>query len=144
MNNLLSGVQRLYLDSNIFIYFIEGNNDLQEKVVRILEHSERNGIQLVTSEITVAECLYGTYRADRIDLSEKYQMIFEESDLIQLIAPTLSVSKMAARVGAQNRLKLIDAIHIASAVNGNCDALVTNDLGIRPHSHLQIIHLSSF
>ncbi len=71
MSRSLQGITRLYLDSNILIYLVEGNADLGELVLAAFREIEAHDISLYTSEITVTECLNGAYRAGLEELAQK-------------------------------------------------------------------------
>ena len=49
----------------------------------------------------------------------------------------------AALLVATQRLKFIDALHVATALNVGCTVLITNDVGIRPVEGLNVIQLAA-
>lgn len=142
MNNDLAGARKIYIDANIIIYFVEGNVAFQDKVMSVFEYADKNDIPLMTSEISVAECLYGAHRFDREELTEKYEWIFRDSDMIHLVPVELGICEAAAKIGARNRFKLIDAIHFASAIGVECDVFITNDKGIKSADSLRVMQIS--
>lgn len=142
MNKEIADARKIYVDSNIIIYYIEGQEDHQRLAGEFFEYVDGAGIPLVTSEITVGECLYGAYKRDRIDSVGKFEEIFDDLELFQFVPIEPELIKDAARIGAADRMKLIDAIHVASASDVGCDVLVTNDKGIRSSGDLRIVQLS--
>lgn len=142
MSNPLIGSRKIYIDANVLIYLVEGSAAFQEKAERVFAYANENRIPILSSEILVAECLYGAHRLGRPELAEKYRWIFRESEMIHLVPIDIGIHEAAAIVGSQNRLKLIDAIHFATAIDINCDAFVTNDKGIRPTDSLRVVPLS--
>lgn len=143
MNRVFADAHKIYIDANIVIYLIEGHADFQDQAENILAYAIENDILLMTSEVAVAECLYGAHRLDRNGVVEKYELFFRDTDLIHLVPIDLGTCKAAAKIGAENRLKLIDAIHIASAVAVDCDIFITNDKGIRPIAGIRVVQLST-
>lgn len=143
MNKALAGARKIYIDANVLIYFVEGCPEFQDRAERVLEYAAENGIPVMTSEIAVAECLYGAHRPGRDGLAEKYGWLFRGADLIHLVPVSLGTCVDAARIGARNRLKLIDALHVASALDVGCDVFVTNDKGIRSPGGFRVVQLSS-
>lgn len=143
MNKLLTSARKIYIDANVLIYFVEGNPEFQDRAARVLEYAATHAIPIITSDITVAECLYGAYRLGLGGLAEKYEWFFREGDVIDLIPVGRGICKSAAEIGVRHRLKLIDAVHVASALDADCDVLVTNDKGIRPEAGLPVLQLSA-
>lgn len=142
MNKDFESAQRIYVDANIIIYFMEGDDERQGKVTALFEYAEINDIAVITSEIARAECLYGVYRAGKEALTKAYNRLFNEAGLFQFVPVELEICEAAAMIGAQNRLKLIDAIHFASAIGVKCDVFVTNDKGIKSEKNLRVVQLS--
>jgi predicted nucleic acid-binding protein len=140
--DIWAGVATLYVDANILIYLIEGRGETREKVTRILAEATSNGISLATSEITLAECLYGAFKQDNDELASVYRQVLSGDGLMQPIPCHLALFEEAARTGANHSLKLIDAIHVAAALQFECDAFLTNDTGIRLPETMKVIHLS--
>ena len=72
----IDGRSSVYVDTNIFIYFIEATPDMFERVVALLNHANRVGARLVTCELTVAECLYKPHRDGDAELIAVYEKLF--------------------------------------------------------------------
>jgi predicted nucleic acid-binding protein len=144
MTRSLAGIQHLYLDSNILIYLVEGNTAASELVLAAFREIESHAITLYTSEITLTECLNGAYRAGLDALAETYLEILGTEALITLLPVDSDVCIAAARLGAEHRLKTVDAIHLASATLAGCQALLSNDGGFRSTKDVLAIQLSEF
>jgi predicted nucleic acid-binding protein len=140
----MDGVAKLYVDANILIYFVEGTAELREIVARVFADADARGAVLVTSEISIVECLHGPFKTGNKRLVETWRALFRDEQLIA-IAPVLGpVLDVAAQVGAEFALKTIDAIHVASAMSAGCDALLTNDKGMRAPKRLAIRQLAQW
>ncbi|MBM3607925.1 MAG: type II toxin-antitoxin system VapC family toxin [Alphaproteobacteria bacterium] len=137
------GVYRLYVDANVFIYFLENNGPLNRSATRIISCFQHEGRQLVTSEITLAECLYGAFRDKRDDMVKGYRLLLRDSDIVEMISPAAEILELAAWQGAALRLRLADAIHVATAMESGCDAIITNDKGLQAGKQLRVIQLAS-
>jgi predicted nucleic acid-binding protein len=144
MIDQLDGVSSLYLDSNILIYLVEDRSAKRDAVTAILAEAQTLGVFLTTSEITLAECLFGAFKQENEALAGVYRELFSGDGFIQTILCQSIIFEDAARRGATLSLKLVDAIHIASATHFGCDAFLTNDNGIRGPVTLKIIQLSDF
>jgi predicted nucleic acid-binding protein len=142
MIDQLDGVSSLYLDSNIIIYLVEDRGAKRDAVTDVLAEAQTLGIILATSEITLAECLFGAYLQENEALAGVYRELFSGDGIMRLILCQSIIFEDAARRGAALSLKLVDAIHIASATHFGCDAFLTNDKGVRGPATLKIIQLS--
>ena len=140
MNNDLTKARKIYVDSNIVIYFIEGEPDMQDRVIAVFEYAERHGIPLMTSDLTVGECLYGAYKNEWSDSAKEFENLFD-TRIFHLIPLEPDIISSAARLGGTTGLKLIDAIHVASAIDTDCDTFVTNDRGIKSLPNLTVVQL---
>ncbi|MGL6097352.1 MAG: type II toxin-antitoxin system VapC family toxin [Fimbriiglobus sp.] len=115
---------RAYLDSNSIIYLIQGHPTFGPRVDGWLAH---NPSELVSSELTRAETLVLPYRTADAGLVSAFDRFFAAR-----VADMVPIDRMvwdhAARIrAAHTKLKLPDALHLAAAVAGKCDVLVTND-----------------
>lgn len=142
MTNRLDGISRLYLDANIIIYFIEGDLELRTAVADVLEQAGARGVSLLTSDIAIAECLHGAFKRKKRPLVELYRSFFADEGLISLAPIAAPVLELSAEIGAALALKTVDAIHVATAIAVGCDALLTNDNGLRAPEGLRIDQLA--
>lgn len=139
--DILAGISRLYVDSNIFIYLVEGRGADHDIVGALLKEAAARNIRLMTSEVTIAECLHGAFKQGNDKLANVYRDLLSAGIVAETIPGDPVLFEYAAYVGASLSLKLIDAIHVASATIFECDAFLTNDRGIRAPENLRIIQL---
>lgn len=132
---------RLYLDSNIVIYYVQGNDDRQKQVDALLADALSCDIELFANEIVVCECLYGAYRLGRPEVEEAYRTLFFDSGLVTVVPVDFRLFDAAARLGAAKGLKLLDASHYCSAIEFGCECLLTNDAKFTSDSDLRIVQL---
>lgn len=113
---------RLYLDSCVLIYALEGSDQLRRHTLQQLEHY--GDTDWVISDLVRMECLVGPLRsADQIRLLA-YRSFFSDCSVVPLHPDVL---ERAAELRASTRLQTADAIHLAPAMHWGCDALLTND-----------------
>lgn len=74
----------------------------------------------------------------RMMLIQKYQSILGNSVGFDLIPLSKSIAYQAAELRAKYTLKTPDAIQIATAIQTNCHAFLTNDKGLKRIVELQI------
>jgi len=133
---------RAYFDTNSIIYFIETPAEPQAKVAELWYGLIEQNASLVTSEITVAECLYGAFKRQSPLLDSSYHRLFFEEGAFDLHFLGLDTPIEAARLGADLGLKLIDAVHFQAATAKKCDIFVTNDRRFRSSHGVRVIQIS--
>jgi predicted nucleic acid-binding protein len=138
---MIDANSQVYVDANVFIYFIEGSAEFEGRAKRFFNLADDRRASLWTSELTIAECLYGAHRLGSRPLAAAYVSLFDDKDLLRLLPIDRAILKSAAAVGAATRSKLIDAVHLASAVAASCEVFVTNDRSIRAPAGLKVLML---
>ena len=134
--------QRVYVDTNGFVYFLERHPKFYERVLPLFEAAAQGTLQLVTSELTVAELLVQPYKMGRADIAATYRRFLKDEGLIDLVPVSLNVLEAAAASRGTQRGSLADAIHVATASLSDCSAFVTNDHRIRSAPPLKIVQLA--
>ncbi|AYD00999.1 hypothetical protein NCHU2750_16090 [Neorhizobium sp. NCHU2750] len=131
---------RVYLDSNIVIYYVEGAASLHDKVDVLLNTYIRKGRNFHISEMTLGECLIGTGNKSHAT-PDAYLSVLEDRALISLAPITNAIIRRAAHLDADLNMKLVDAIHVATAEALSCRVLITNDRGIRAPVGIELRYL---
>jgi predicted nucleic acid-binding protein len=139
---------RIYLDANIFIYALEGGDDVGSASRALLfALSERPG-RAMTSELTLAEVLVRPERERDLDLKRRYMDLLLWRRFIELRPVSRSVLLESARYRAvakgsaspspesgelkpDRRNFLADAIHVVTAIDGRCEIFVARDRRIQ-------------
>jgi predicted nucleic acid-binding protein len=145
---------RIYLDTNAFIEMFERRtvySDLLWQIYRN-EHPERT---VISSELTLAEILVKPLENQRISGDTRrvndYRLNIADKGSFQRIVPIgREILEMAADIRATNKkIKLPDAIHIATATLESAHFFVSNDIRLAqaftPSSRrMNIVHFLSF
>ncbi|MEX2299222.1 MAG: type II toxin-antitoxin system VapC family toxin [Dongiaceae bacterium] len=119
---------KAYLDANVFIDAIEGGEEVASPARRLLDAGRSTTGLLVTSELTLAEVLGpGRHRSMSEDVKLTYLDLIISSGIVELNPVSRAILMETARLRRLTRLKLIDAIHFATAVRANCRFLVSRD-----------------
>lgn len=119
--------QRVYFDTNIFIYAVEGFADYADQVQALLEALDTGEIVVVTSELTLAETLVKPVKEQNLTIEQAYRTFLTPTAALQVIPISRDVLEEAARLRATTKLKLPDAIQLATAIREQCDSFLTND-----------------
>lgn len=127
----LSG--RIYLDTNIFIYALEGYPTFRTALATLFDALDRQELTAVTSELTLAEALVKPFLDRSVEREAAYLRMLQSSASLQMLPVNRDVLVAAARLRADTSIKLPDAIHAATAQIAGCSYFLTND------SHVKII-----
>jgi predicted nucleic acid-binding protein len=112
------------VDSAPIIYVLEGHARLAARFAPLFERHARGEIALAVTTVTVAEVLTGPLAAGEEALARRYRVALESWQVVDFDS---DIAELAARLRATYRLKLPDAIQLASALSIHADALVTHD-----------------
>lgn len=134
----LSASDRIYVDTNIWIYFVEGNAKWADRIEAFFREAQLARSQLVTSELAIAECLYRPAKDGNHQAIAAYDRLFGSGE-IGILALNSGIIRLAAMHGGQIGLKLIDAIHYMTALDAACEYFATSDSKFRSGPKMQII-----
>ena len=123
----------LYLDSNVFVYWLEDYPEYTALLEPIFERIEAHRLRAFTSTLTLAEVLVKPHKDRRTELAEQFRGYLCESPVLELCEVSVEILVRAAIIRSASALKLPDAIHVATADMMKCDAFVTNDQRLRAH-----------
>jgi predicted nucleic acid-binding protein len=113
-----------YFDSCIVIYYFEGTDATQQALRAAV--AQAGEITIAVSELSRFECRVGPLKRHQTDLLQRYDAFFAAPQL-RCLPITRAVADRAAELRAHEGLKAIDALHLATAIEGKCDEFWTND-----------------
>jgi len=118
-------MSRIFWDSNLFIYFFEGNDERSAAAKRLRRSMLDRGDQMLTSTLTLGEILVKPMERGDLFRCQEYE------EALSKIAVLLHFDRRAARRYAAIRsslsVKAPDAIQLACAGEAGVDLFVTND-----------------
>ena len=130
MINRLSG-QKIYLDTNVFIYAVEDHPTLAAPARALLAFIEAGLCAAYTSELTLAEVLVAPLRGGNQALTNDYKTLLSGQTALTLNPVSRPILLDAASIRAKTRQKLPDSIHAASAGFANCKTIISQDQQIK-------------
>jgi predicted nucleic acid-binding protein len=135
----------LYLDTNIFIFAVEGGNPWASLLRDLFGAIEQRVVRALTSELTLAEVLAKPFALGAASLVSKYDQLLAEKGSIEVVPISRQILRTSAELQAELEVKLADAIHLATAKHTTCDILLTNDekLGRKMPAHLKWLSLTN-
>jgi predicted nucleic acid-binding protein len=143
VNEALSRVSRLFLDTAPVIYFVEENPAFSPSVNVLFEQIENGAITGVTSPVTLAECLVVPYRQKDVETQQQFIRLITNTENIDFVEITSEAGLQAAKLRAKYNLQLPDSLQVAVAIVTGCDAIFTNDAAFEKITELQILLLSN-
>jgi predicted nucleic acid-binding protein len=120
-------VSRIYWDTMLFIYWLEGNPQFGDRVNAIWSRMQERNDQLITGALALGEVLAGTYklRADKERIQEVKAAL--EIAISAVIPFTAETADAYGRIRGTLGIPAADAIHLACAATANTDLFLTND-----------------
>lgn len=137
----------LALDSAPVIYFIEANPVYEDLVNEVFLHIDSGKVQATTSLITLTEVLVYPLENHFTSLADDYRNLLLRTRGLQSHEITAPIAEKAAELRAKysnKALKTPDAIQIATAILTGCNAILTNDMGWKVVTEIEVIILDDF
>lgn len=97
-----------------------------------------------SSLLTLGELLVQPLSVGRQDLVDRYRRIFATGSGFTVWEVTREVVETAASLRAKYRLRMLDALHVASAMVNGAVIFVTNDEGLRRLNEIKVLVLADF
>ncbi|MGC1423361.1 MAG: type II toxin-antitoxin system VapC family toxin [Terracidiphilus sp.] len=119
-------MSRIYWDSMLFIYWLEGNPTFSERVRSLLERSYRRNDQLFTSYLALGEIMAGAAKSPH---PQKASVIRENLAEVGFSFLPFDGGAVApfSRLRAVEKMKIADSIHLACAASAGIDLFLTGD-----------------
>jgi predicted nucleic acid-binding protein len=137
----LTNVGTRAIDTAPFIYYLESSATYLARVDTVFNDVGKGRIQAYTAAITLTEVLTKPIKEGNHQLQTSYRNMLVATKGISLIPITPTIAEQAAELRARYNLKTPDALQIAVAVNQHCDAFLTNDLGLKRVTEVQVLVL---
>lgn len=135
----MAAINRLYLDTNIFIALGEGTDAISALLFDLIARQMPEERFLFTSELSLAELLVHPYRERNEELISLYDNWITSGGWLTAGPVNRSVLLSAALIRAQyGSIKLPDAIHLSTAIGFECTHFLTADK--RLPSEIRIRH----
>lgn len=116
---------RVYLDSCVVIYLIEGPEPASRTISTALQPEE--GVpSVIVSDLTRLECRVKPRRERNQELLRQFDEFFDSDD-VEKIPLTSECFELATDLRARHGTKTPDALHLAAALLQGCSEFWTND-----------------
>lgn len=130
------------LDTSVFIYLLEENPTYFASVERVLNGIQRGDVEGVFSTIGLIEVLTGPKKKHRDDLAVQYRELITNFPNLTIVGMNENIVEVASDLRAAYGIATPDAIHIATAIDGQADEFITNDRTLKRVREIRVRLLS--
>ena len=134
--------QRVYFDTNVFIYFLD-RGTLFDVVAPLLAACVEGRMTGCTGDAAVAETMVMPYRHNNTAKIAQFKAFFGLPGFLTVHTHPAQTFDLAAQFAGRQGMRLIDALHYATAIESGCRFLVTNDAGtgIKSSDEIEVIYV---
>ncbi len=118
-------VSRIFWDTNLFIYLLEGGHARAEQVAALRRRMLERRDQLCTSTLTLGEVLVKPMERADASLVTRYTQALDQT--VQMIAFDREAARLYAHLRQDRAIRPPDAIQLACAGTAGVDLFITND-----------------
>jgi predicted nucleic acid-binding protein len=133
--------QKIMLDTAPFIYYIENVEPYASSLQSLFNAISTGHTMAVTSVVTLIEVLTKPIQDGRSDLTERFRMYLTGSKNLELMSVTQEIGEQAAHLRAKYRLRIPDAIQVATALVSRSSILLTNDRSLKKVMEVDVLIL---
>jgi predicted nucleic acid-binding protein len=136
--NSMTGDSKVFLDSNILLYLIDKDGTKKERVQQLLRPDFFISTQVISENINV--CL------KKLKLSKETSFQHAKGLLDRFIVLTIEkrTISLCLEISTKYQLSYWDSLIIATAIEGNCDLLYSEDLQHNLSINKKITIINSF
>jgi predicted nucleic acid-binding protein len=127
------------LDTSPFIYFIEQHPLYVDSAREVFRRIEAGEFIALASVVTLLEVLVHPYRKGDAQLVQRYREILLDSPRIRTLPVDNVIAEEAARLRSTLRIRVADAIQLATAAVAGAEVFLTNDAELPKIRGLKIL-----
>ncbi len=131
--------QRIGLDTNVFIYFLEDHPRYRAWCASLFDRIERGRNPAVTSTVTLLELLVQPYREHKEELAQKIFALTTTYPTLEWVPLSVTLADRAADLRARYRLSTPDAIQLATAIGRKAARFYGNDRNLRRVQEIECV-----
>jgi predicted nucleic acid-binding protein len=140
--DLVARHRRVALDANALVYLLEAPDPLGRVTAAILDAAEGGHLTVVLATLALAEIAVGPVRAGDETIVERYADEIRDLRGVQIVPLTADIALDVGLIRGRYRIRLADAIHLATARQAGASAIVTNDRRMPDIPHVEVIQLA--
>ncbi|MDE0264669.1 MAG: PIN domain-containing protein [Bryobacterales bacterium] len=118
-------MSRVFWDTNLFIYLIEGTGDRSRQVLELYGRMRERGDSLFTSALTLGEVLVKPVERNNDALRRRYEQALGSGATV--LPFDIDAASHYAEIRQDRSIRPSDAIQLACAAAAEMDLFITND-----------------
>ena len=119
-------MRRIYWDTMLYAYWLEGNSKYGNRVQHIHQTMLQRSDTLCSSLFVLGELLVGPTKANDTTAAAAIQQFFD-SDAVSMLPYSAQAVRLLAELRAHHGVKALDALHLAIAATSGVDLFLTHD-----------------
>ncbi|PIR43828.1 hypothetical protein COV24_00690 [candidate division WWE3 bacterium CG10_big_fil_rev_8_21_14_0_10_32_10] len=132
---------KIYVDTNLFIYYFENNQKYVHKVEKLFGESLNKNIQIICSELLYLELLVLPYTKNNIRVINLYKNLEKYIPNLTLMPISKKILIESAKIRSNYSFRSPDSIHLATAFTEKCKYFYGSDKKLKSYkeTHVEII-----
>ena len=135
--------QRVYIDANYLIYFLDRTEPYFDVLVPIFQACDRSDFMGFTGDAAVCEVMVHPYRNKSPSEIARVKSLFAREGFLTILRHDADCFDLTAQIRAGSNIRMIDALHYATALQAGCRYLLTNDHDFKSETALEVIPIRS-
>jgi predicted nucleic acid-binding protein len=121
------GLERIALDTNALIYYLDGVAPYAEPVTELLRRAEAGSLEIIVPGLVELELRVGPLRDGDEEALRRIDLLLDHFPGLRVAPMGREAARAAAGLRAEHGIKTPDALVAGVAVVEGCDAIVGND-----------------
>ncbi len=145
IDEALEKIETVFLDTAPIIYYIEAHPEYGHISQEIVNYFLSEKLTAFTSVITLIEVLSKPMEMKNAKLASKFADFLKHGKNINLIDIDSNIAESASKLkGKYKKLRTLDAIQIASAMEVGAEIFITNDRDLRDVKEIKVLVLKEY
>lgn len=120
-------MNKIYLDTQIYIYALEDNPIFRKKIKSIIKKIEDNNEVIVVSPLILTELLAKPYKIADLENIKNIKSALLSLSNLEIKNMNVKIAEKASELRGVLNLRTPDAVHFATALDRKCKTFYTND-----------------
>lgn len=141
----LASHQLVGLDTSVFIYHLEANQQYLPLTQQVLTSVETGQCGGIVSVVTLMELTVHPWRVNRVDIARQYEVLLIHFPNLVLVDVTREIARRAAQLRAKYNVRPADALQVATAMVSKATLWISNDKKLkRLEPEIEVVILNDY
>ncbi len=133
------------IDTNIFIYFIEGCEEpYASESSNVIELIIKGNFNSIFSTLSLTEFLVFPLKENDKELYNSYLSFFGNFPNSKIVSLDEEIAIEAAKLRAKYNIRTPDSIHLATSITNQVNVFITNDLNLKKVKEISVLSPKEF